>query len=221
MSYERRTFGRVLVVDPRDPEDGHDLFCNADASARVGGNVNARNPQLAGKLGRLEKQLSVRSPPTPPPCTQAQCTAHTHTCVSHTRRQRIAGSRHPSPAPRAPAPPTRPARGGWNRTRSSCGPNEPMMCVMSLAIKTAWRPAGYSGVQNSTIQATMPIEFDPAVSKQRPGRHEHLRGQPRNLIRHLPPRVPPRPSLRAPAADLADARLRAGSPFRPTPVPSP
>ena len=73
------------------------------------------------------------------------------------------------------------ARG--RRTRSSCGPNEPMMWVMSFPITIALRPAGYSGVKNSMIHATMPIVLAPASdtgarwSGRRHRGHAHARGR--------------------------------------------
>ncbi|TNN86771.1 hypothetical protein EYF80_002954 [Liparis tanakae] len=40
---------------------------------------------------------------------------------------------------------------------SSWGPNEPILCVMSLLMTMISRPAGYSGVRRVIRHATMPI----------------------------------------------------------------
>lgn len=40
--------------------------------------------------------------------------------------------------------------------RSSCGPNEPFLWVMSLEITIISRPSGYSGVLSDIFHATMP-----------------------------------------------------------------
>ena len=50
-----------------------------------------------------------------------------------------------------------------SKTRSSRGPKVPFWYVMSLAISTISRPAGYSGVYICTHHASIPTLFDPGA----------------------------------------------------------